>query len=140
MAVRQISTFLENSPGRIAEVTKILAQAEIDTTALVLSDTMDFGVLRLIVSDAEKAYKVLKENRFTVRLTDVIIVPISHQTGSLHKVLEVLGNESISIEYMYAFSGKETDEAFGVFKMEDLAEARAVLKKHKIKTLCQNDL
>ena len=119
MSVRQLSTFLENSTGRVAEVTKILADANIDISALVLSDTIDFGVLRLIVSDTEKAYKILKENNFIVRLSDVIVVPISQDIGSIAKVLEVLSNECVSVEYMYAFSGREYGEAFAVFKMED---------------------
>ncbi|HHX59873.1 MAG TPA: hypothetical protein GX707_03905 [Epulopiscium sp.] len=140
MSVRQLSVFLENSPGRVAEVTKILAEAHIDISALVLSDTIDFGVLRLIVSDNDKAYQVLKENSFIVRQSDVIIVPFSREAGSLAKVLEVLGNACIKIEYMYAFLGKESGEAFGVFKMEDLDEAKTVLEKNNIKRICESEL
>ena len=140
MSVRQISTFLEHSPGRVAEVTKILAAAKVDISALVLSDTIDFGVLRLIVNDTEKAYKELRENNFIVRQSDVIVEPISQEAGSLAKVLEVLGDACVSIEYMYAFLGKKTGEAFAVFKMEDLAEAKAVLAKNNIKRLCESEL
>ncbi len=140
MSVRQLSVFLENSPARVAEVTKILAQAKIDISALVLSDTIDFGVLRLILSDNEKAYKVLKDNDFIVRQSDVIIVPIAHDTGSLAKVLEALAKDCISIEYMYAFLGKKSGEAFSVFKMEDLNKAKQVLDKNNIKRLCESEL
>lgn len=140
MSIRQISVFLGNSPGRVADLTKILSSENIDISALVLSDTMDYGVLRLIVNDSEKTYKVLKENDFTVRITDVIVVPISHDPGSLNKVLEVLKEESISIEYMYAFSSRETDDAFAVFKMDDLKEAKTILQKHNIKRLCEDEL
>jgi len=140
MSIRQISVFLGNSPGRVADLTEILSSENIDISALVLSDTMDYGVLRLIVNDSEKTYKVLKENDFTVRITDVIVVPISHDPGSLNKVLGVLKEESISIEYMYAFSARETDDAFAVFKMDDLEEAKAILKRHNIKRLCENEL
>lgn len=140
MSVRQLSTFLENTTGRVAEVTKILGEANINISALVLSDTIDFGVLRLIVNDTEKAYKVLKENDFIVRQTDVIIVPISHDAGSLAKVLEVLGNANVSVEYMYAFSGREHGEAFAVFKMEDLDGAKEVLDNNNIKRLCEKEL
>lgn len=138
MSLKQLSTFLENTPGRVAEVTKLLGEANININALVLSDTIDFGILRLIVDDTEKAYRILKENEFIVRLTDVIIVPISHYTGSLAKILEVLGD--VSIEYMYAFLGREDGEAFVAFKMEDLDEAKKVLKKHNIKSLNENEL
>ena len=138
MSLKQLSTFLENTPGRVAEVTKLLGEANININALVLSDTIDFGILRLIVDDTEKAYRILKENEFIVRLTDVIIVPISHYTGSLAKILEVL--EDVSIEYMYAFLGREDGEAFVVFKMEDLDEAKKVLKKNNIKSLNEKEL
>ena len=140
MSVRQLSIFLENSSGRIAEVTKILAKAQIDISALVLSDTTDFGVLRLIVNDIEKAYNVLNENQFIVRQSDVVIVPISHDTGSLAKVVEVLAGACITIEYMYAFFGKDSGEAFAVFKMEDLDQAKEVLGKNNIRRLCENEL
>lgn len=140
MAVKQISVFLENEPTRVAEVTKTLAKAGVDISALVLSDTIDFGVLRLIVNDNEKAYKVLKENSFIVRLSEVIVVPIAHDTGSLSKVLEVFADDKISIEYMYAFLGKNHGEAFSVFKMEDLGRAKAILDSHGIKRICENEL
>lgn len=140
MSLKQISLFLENAPGRVAEVTKILGDADISISALVLSDTLDFGVLRLIVNDIEKAYRVLKENDFIVRQTDVIIVPLSHKAGSLAGVLEVLKDEDVSIEYMYAFSGRQHGEAFGVFKIEDLEGAIKILEKHGIKRLHEEEL
>lgn len=138
MSIKQLSIFLENKSGRVAEVTRILAQAQIDISVLVLSDTTDFGVLRLIVSDTEKARTVLKQNKFTVRLSDVIVVPISYESGSLSKVLEVLENESIEIEYMYAFAGRK--EAFTVFKIEDANKAIQVLENHNIKRLSADEL
>ena len=108
MSVRQLSVFLGNTPGRVAAVAKILAEEKVDISALVLSDTTDFGVLRLIVSEAEKAYKTLKENEFTVRLTDVIIVPISHETGSLSKVLEICRDNSVLLgEEVRVIRGKD---------------------------------
>lgn len=140
MSLKQISAFLENSPGRVAEVTKILGEANINISALVLSDTLDFGVLRLIVSDTRKAYDVLQANDFIVRQTDVIIVPISHDVGSLARVLEILAAEDVSIEYMYAFSGRKEGEAFSVFKIEDIGRAKEILEKNNIKRLCEEEL
>lgn len=140
MSIKQLSTFLENTPGRVAEVTKLLGEANISISALVLSDTIDFGVLRLIVKDTGKAYKILKDNNFIVRKTDVIIVPISHKAGSVAEVLEVLANECVSVEYMYAFSGREHGEAFAVFKFDDLDEAKEVLEKNNIERLCEEEL
>lgn len=140
MSIKQLSTFVENIPGAASDVTKILADADINIHALVLSDTMDFGVLRLIVSDTEKAYEVLKENKFVVRQTDVLIVPISQDVGSLNKVLEVLRTESISIEYMYAFSGKEYGKAFAVIKTEDLDRGRKLLEENDIEISKGNEI
>lgn len=140
MSLKQISTFLENSPGRVAEVTKILGKYNINISALVLSDTLDFGVLRLIVNETEKAYRVLKKNGFIIRQTDVIIVPVSNDAGSLAKVLEILSDEDVSIEYMYAFSGRKKGEAFAVFKIEDMERAKEVLANNNIKRLCEKEL
>lgn len=132
MSVKQLSTFVENVAGTVVEVTQILADNKINIHALVLSDTIDFGVLRLIVDDSKKAHRVLKENKFIVRQTDVLILPISQEVGSLNRALKVLKEGSISIEYMYAFSGKEYGKAFAVIKTEDLDGARRVLEENNI--------
>lgn len=140
MVIKQLSIFVENKVGRLAEVTKILATAKIDISALVLSDTTDFGVLRLIVNDTERAQCILKENEFTVRLTDVVVVAISDQTGSLSTVLEILDKEAIEIEYMYAFLGRKIGQSPAVFRFEDANKAVEVLQKNNIKVLTQKEL
>ncbi|MBC8059481.1 MAG: hypothetical protein H7Y18_02335 [Clostridiaceae bacterium] len=140
MLIKQLSIFVENKLGRLAEVTKILAVAKIDISALVISDTTDFGVLRLIVNDTEGAHNILKENGFTVRLTDVVAVSISDETGSLSTVLEVLDKEAIEIEYMYAFLGRKIGESPAVFRFEDANKAVEVLQKNNIKVLTEQQL
>ncbi|MGC9196753.1 MAG: ACT domain-containing protein, partial [Syntrophobacteraceae bacterium] len=107
--LEQISVFLENQPGRLCEVTRILVEANINIRALSLADTTDFGILRLIVSDNEKARKELKANGFTVGTTDVVAVEVSDNPGGLHHIVKLLKNVNVNIEYMYAFvehSGK----------------------------------
>lgn len=140
MSTKQLSIFLENKAGRVAKVTKKLAQEGVNISALVLSDTTDFGVLRLIVNDPEKGYNVLKQNGFTVNLTDVIITPMSYKAGSLSKVLNVLEKEEISIEYMYAFLGKVEGEAFSVLKIEDCKTAVEVLKQNGIEIITECEI
>ena len=111
MRVEQISVFLENKAGRLAEVTSILAEANINIRALSLADTSDFGVLRLIVNDNQKASDTLKNRGFTIGKTDVVAVEVEDRPGGLHKILEVLNSSQINVEYMYAFAPYSGDKA-----------------------------
>jgi hypothetical protein len=103
---KQITVFLENKPGRIEKVTGCLAEENINIHALSIADTTDFGILRMIVSDPEKAVRVLKENDLMVKTTEVIAVAMGHSPGSLHKVLRELKSLDVSIEYLYAFTSR----------------------------------
>ena len=107
--LKQITVFLENKPGRMEEVTGCLAEANINLHALSLADTTDFGILRIIVSDTEKAMAVLKDKNFMAKTTDVIAVALDHNPGSLHKVLRKLNSPDISIEYIYAFTSRHKE-------------------------------
>lgn len=135
MVVKQISIFLENTSGRLAEVTKILGENSIDIRALSIADTTHFGILRLIVNQPEKAEKVLKEHGLTVSGTSVIAIGVKDQPGGLAKALEVLDGESIGIEYMYAFISKKEDEALVILRVEDPDGAVASLKRNGISVL-----
>lgn len=135
MVVKQISIFLENKSGRLAEVTKILGENNIDISALSIADTTHFGILRLIVNKPEKAEEVLKENGFTVNGTSVIAIGVQDKPGGLAKALEVLDRESIDIEYMYAFVSKTEDEALVILRVENPDRAVAVLKENGISVL-----
>ena len=125
--LKQITVFLENKPGRMEKVTGCLAEAKINLHALSLADTTDFGILRIIVSDTEKAMKVLKDNDFLAKAADVIAVAIDHNPGSLHKVLHKLNSSDISIEYMYAFTSRHSD--YDAIVIMSVGNQAAVIEK-----------
>lgn len=127
MKVKQISIFLENKSGRLAQVTEVLGENNINIRALSIADTTDFGILRLIVNEPDKAYLVLKEAGFTVSFTDVIAVEVTDKPGGLAKVLKELDRAGINIEYLYAFVQKTANAALVVFRVEQLEEAVKVL-------------
>jgi hypothetical protein len=102
---KQISVFLENKAGRLSHVTRVLGEAGINIRALSIADTSDFGILRIIVSDPEKAYRILKEANFTVSETEVIAVQVPDSPGGLATVLEQMSDANLNIEYLYAFFG-----------------------------------
>jgi hypothetical protein len=135
MKVKQISVFLENKRGRLAAVTKKLAEEKINIRALSIADTSDFGILRIIVDHPEKAYQILKDNSFTVSMTEVIAIEISDVPGGLAEVLEVLEREGINLEYLYAFIGLADKEALNIFRVEKIDLAVKVLKKNGIRVL-----
>jgi len=106
MHIKQLSVFVENKSGRLAQLTGFLAENGINIHAMSIADTTDFGILRLITSDQLKAEKVLKENGVTVKMTDVLAVGLEHKPGSLSSVLKKLEERNVSIEYMYAFTSR----------------------------------
>ena len=108
MKTKQLSVFLENKTGRINQVTRILGENGINMLAFSIAETADFSIIRMIVSDVDKASQVMKEAHFAVRVTDVVCIKCSNQAGSLSKILDVLANANVFIEYMYAFSDGDT--------------------------------
>lgn len=135
MKIKQISIFLENKSGRLARVTRVLGDNGINIRALSIADTTDFGILRLIVNDPDKAHKVLKEAGFSVNSTDVIAVEINDSPGGLACSLEYLRDASINIEYLYAFLTKSSSAALVVFRVEQIDEAIRVLQGKGIRVL-----
>jgi len=135
MKVEQISIFLENKSGRLAEVTDLLAKSGINIRALSLADTADFGILRLILNDLEKAKKVLKENGFTVGKTEVIAVEVPDRPGGLAGILNALKGEGINVEYMYAFVQKSGENAIIIFRFDELEKAISTLQKAGVRIL-----
>ncbi len=107
--IKQLSVFIENKPGRLCEVTGYLAEAQVNIHAMSLADTMNYGILRLIVNDTEKAETALKERGLTVRTSSALAVALTHQPGSLYGVLGELDKVGASIEYMYAFTSRSSD-------------------------------
>ena len=135
MRVEQISIFLENRAGRLAEITRILGQAGINIRALSLADTSDFGILRLIVSDNDKAKTTLRDRGFTVGKTSVVAVEVEDRPGGLNAILEILAKENINVEYMYAFVQYSGENAVIIFRFDDTDAAVKLLLDNNIKVL-----
>ena len=127
MHVEQISIFIENKSGRLAEVARLLGEAGVNIRALSLADTSDFGILRLIVNDREKAKQVLKENGFTVSKTEVVAIEVPDRPGGLSEILETLDRELINVEYMYAFVERCGENAVIIFRFDETEKAIKVL-------------
>ncbi|MFA4885967.1 MAG: ACT domain-containing protein [Desulfotomaculaceae bacterium] len=140
MRVKQISIFLENKSGRLAQVTRTLGENSINIRALSIADTTDFGILRLIVNDPEKAYRILKDKGFTLSATDVIAVEVADKPGGLAEVLQLLDRAGINIEYLYAFLQKSASAALVVFRVEQLDEAVKVLQSSGTRILSGNEV
>lgn len=132
MKVEQLSIFLENKAGRLAEVTHAISEAGINIRALSLADTSDFGILRLIVSDTEKAKNILKDAGFTVGRTAVVAVEVDDQPGGLDNILQTLTREGINVEYMYAFVQRNGANATLILRFDRTDQAIEVLQQHKI--------
>ena len=140
MKVKQISIFIENKPGRLLKVTRTLADAGINIRALSVADTVDYGLMRLIVDDYVMARDVLAEASVTVALTDVIAAEMPDVPGGLNSVVEILSEAGINIEYMYAFSGNTGKGAIDVFRVDDIEGAEKLLESKGVKTLSQGDV
>ena len=135
MTVKQISVFLENKSGRLAEVTRILADNNINIRALSLADTADFGILRLIVDDMNKASKVLKTAGYTLSETDVVAVEVVDKPGGLAKTLAPLWRAGLDVGYMYAFVQSSGENAIMILRFEDPDKAVSVLRENDIRIL-----
>ncbi|TWJ19882.1 ACT domain-containing protein [Geobacter argillaceus] len=135
MNVEQISIFIENKSGRLAEITSILDEAGINIRALSLADTSDFGILRLIVNDREKAKSILKERGFTVNKTEVVAVEVPDRPGGLARILKTLDSDAINVEYMYAFVERCGENAVIIFRFDETDKAIKTLQTNGIAIL-----
>jgi len=138
MQIKQLSVFLENKGGRLNDVAKILGQAGINMSAFSLAESSDFGILRVIVSDPVKAQAILKENKFAVSLTDVICVQVSNSPGALARILNIITDNGISIDYMYAFA--EGSDANVILKPDKTDDCISILQKNKISLIAADEL
>ena len=135
MKVEQISIFLENKPGGLEEVTRLLKDAGINIRTLSMADTTDFGVLRLILNDVEKASRVLKENGLRFSRTTVVAVEVPDRSGGLHEILAVLTKNGINVEYLYAFVERSGQNAVIIFRFDAPEAAIEVLQKNGLTVL-----
>lgn len=128
MIIKQISIFIENRPGRLAEITDIIAKNNINIRALSIADTTNFGILRIIVDNPELVEEKLRQYNITASITSVLSVGIKDRPGGLAEVLKLLAENGIAIEYMYAFLAKKEDEAYVIMRIEKDAQAKQLLE------------
>jgi hypothetical protein len=138
MSIKQLSIFLENKSGRLTEVLETLGQEKINIAALSIADTSEYGILRLIVSDPVESLKLLKAKEFSVNLTDVIGIETPKEAGSFAAALKHFSEESISIEYMYAFAFH--DKGIIVMRTDDRQKAFKIIEKKGLKLVTQEDI
>ncbi len=140
MAVKQVSIFVENKEGRIKKAIDTLAKENINIRALSIADTTKYGILRLIVSDNEKAIAALEKDGFIVKENDVIILAVPDEPNGLNSTLSVFDEKGINLEYLYAFVSSKTDEAIVVMRLENMEKAVAALKESNVKILDSEDI
>ncbi len=140
MTVKQISVFLENKPGTLGEFTRLLESNQIDMRALSVADAEDFGILRLIVDDPYKTACVLKEAGYICSITPVLAVEMPDRPGGLVEVLDVIGEHNINLEYMYAFTARNKDRAYMIFRVEDAENAVKQLNASGVKLICHDEM
>jgi len=139
MIIQQLTVFLENESGRLAEVTGILAENNINVSAFSIAETADYGILRMIVSNPDIAVQKLKDRHFSVNLTEVICMMVPHEPGGLSKALGILSDGGLGIEYMYAFAVSES-KATVVLRTDDPKKAIKVLQDHKLELIKASDI
>lgn len=127
MLIKQLSVFIENKVGRLEDVTKVLKDHDINIASFSLADTAEYGMLRMIVSDPEEGRRILREQGFSAKLTDVIAVKIAQKPGTLHEVVKLLFEAGLSVEYMYTLATAGRDTSI-IVKTSDLNRALEVLK------------
>ena len=140
MRIRQISIFLENRPGQLSTICRALADAGINIATLSLADTADFGIVRMIVDDHEKAKDVLTEKGHVVNVREVIAVCVPDRPGGMAEVMQVLDKAGVNIEYSYAFAFHKGEKAVLVFRFSDNARAESALKAAGYTTLGEDEV
>jgi len=140
MSVKQISVFIENKKGALAEVTSFIASHGINLYALSIADTQDFGILRIITDDPDSAREKLKTEGYTVTATSVLAVEIDNTPGSMASILSVLNDADIIVEYTYAFMAKSHTKAYMIFRVDNKDKATEALTNSGISTIDQKDL
>ena len=140
MAVKQVSIFVENKEGRIKKAINTLAKENINIRALSIADTTKYGILRLIVSDNEKAIAALEKDGFIVKENEVIILAVPDKPNGLNSTLAVFDEKGINLEYLYAFVSSKTDEAIVVMRLENMEKAVDALNESNIKILDAEDI
>ena len=140
MQIQQLSVFIENKPGRLADITEVLANADVDIRAISVADTSDFGILRVIVDRPKEAVLALREHGMTVSLTSVLAVGIPDEKGSFTKVIRILTNAGVDVEYIYAFVSRDKGKAYVIIRTDKSARATEALVQHGVEILTAEEL
>ncbi len=140
MELAQLSIFIDLKQGGIAELAELFGREGINFRALTLSDTKDFGMLRFIVDDSDKAEEILRANHFTVVVSEVVAVEVEDKPGALGKVYRILDQKKIKVDYMYAFSQGPSNKAVLVFSFENNEEAVKSLREHNVRVLSADEV
>jgi hypothetical protein len=138
--IKQISVFLENQKGRLAEITRVLSKHDIDISAISIADTENFGILRMIVNKTEEAVRVISQSGYTVDTTEVLAIEVKDSPGGLNTVLEILDKEDISIEYVYSFVKRPSESALILFKVEEPTQVTQIMQKSGINVLSHEEV
>lgn len=140
MAIKQLTVFVENKQGTVVSITDTLSKHNINLRALSIAETQDFGILRLIVNDEETAEKILREEGYLIKITDVVGVKISDEAGKLSEALKVLDDNKINMEYLYVFMARTEKHAYVVIRVEDNTTAETALTNAGFKLVTQADI
>lgn len=140
MTINQISIFIENRKNALSELTNVLAEHNINLRAIQIADTSDFGIARIIVDEPEPVMAALERSAYIVKQTPVIAIEIPDEAGSLNKILKLLADNGRNVEYMYGFTGRQTNAAFMVIRTTDVQKTEEILENAKIRTVAQNEV
>ena len=140
MIIKQLSAFIENKQGRLAEAMRTLSENGIDISALSLADTADYGVLRLIVSDPQKGRDVLTESGVVVKITDVVAAVMDDVPGGAARIISLLADGGVSVEYMYACIGRVNGKALMVMRVDDIEKTERIFSEHNLSDIRPEDV
>ena len=135
MTIKQISVFLENVSGRLAEVTRILSTGGVNLRAITIADTADFGILRIVSDNPEETLAILEKEGFTARVTEVLAVEIDDKPGGLSRVMDIFFNNDVNIEYLYASLEQNRDNAVVIFKVEDIEHGQRIINENDLSAI-----
>jgi hypothetical protein len=135
MTIQQISVFLENKSGRLAEVTTTLGEAGVNMRAATIADTADFGILRMVVNDPKKALETLEKKGFTAKVTDVFAIEMDDRPGGLGSIMRLFHETGVNIEYLYSSLENKNDKAVVIFKVDDIEHGNKIIKGHKLSAI-----
>ncbi|NLC93332.1 MAG: ACT domain-containing protein [Treponema sp.] len=140
MTVNQLSIFLENKPGSLSKLTKVLTDNKINLRAISLADAPDFGIARILVDDSNKVAEILKANDYIIKVTSVLILEIKDEFGSLNSILELLSKNDRNVEYMYGFTGHKTNTACMIVRTTDVPKTEEILTKANVHLISDDEL